>query len=97
MSNNHNYSWANENIHAGVSGIRQHLGVKEEDQHHFLIGLSNHGFLDPVQYTAVSLAEMSHTLLDMETSTMNTVMTELLTFLQQELVNAFTTDENDVI
>jgi len=33
----------------------------------------------------------------METSTMNTVMTELLTFLQQELVNAFTTDENDVI
>ncbi len=91
------YGWANENIHAGVSGIRQRLGLKDEDQHHFLIGSSDHGFLDPVQYTAASLSEMSHTLLDMEESIMNTIMAELLTFLQQELVSAFTTDETDAI
>ncbi|MCD8739372.1 DUF5677 domain-containing protein [Mucilaginibacter roseus] len=29
------YGWANENVHAGVSGIRDRLGLREQEQHFF--------------------------------------------------------------
>jgi hypothetical protein len=89
------YGWANENVHAGISGLRQRLGLREQDQQYFLIGPSDYGFLDPVQYTAASLVEMSYTLLNMENSIMSTVYSELLTFFQQELINAFSRFEDE--
>jgi hypothetical protein len=88
------YGWANENVHAGVSGVKERLGLREQDQHHFLIGPSDYGFLDPIQYTAASLAEMSHTLLAMEDSLMNSILAESLTFFQKELINEFDKSES---
>lgn len=78
------YGWANENVHAGISGLRQRLGLREQDQQNFLVGPSEYGFLDPVQYTAASLVEMSYTLLNMENSIMSTIYLEMLAFFQQE-------------
>lgn len=83
------YAWSSENVHAGVSSIRQKLSLRENEQHKFLPGSNDAGFLDPVQYTALSLTEMSNVLLGMEDSLMNTILEELLTFFQQELIQEF--------
>lgn len=83
------YGWANENVHAGVSGLRQRLGLRDDEQHYFLIGPTDHGFFDPVQYMTASLTEMSQTLLGMEDSILNHTYAELLTFFQNEIVKEF--------
>lgn len=83
------YAWASENVHAGVSGIRQRISLRENEQHNFLTGPNDCGFLDPIQYTSYSLTEMSSVLLAMEESLLNKIMEELLYFFQNELVNEF--------
>lgn len=83
------YAWSSENVHAGVSIIRQKLSLRENQQHKFLPGPNDCGFLDPVQYTSYSLTEMSTVLLGMEDSLMNKILEELLIFFQNELVKEF--------
>ncbi|GAL86071.1 hypothetical protein ACD_5C00242G0002 [Sporocytophaga myxococcoides] len=83
------YAWANESVHAGVSGIRNKLSLKEYESYHFLAGPNDCGFLDPVQYTTASLCQMSEVLLDMEDSMLNKILDELLCFFQNEIVTEF--------
>src|SRR6185312_2820938 len=83
------YRLASENVHASVSGLRSNLGLKDNEQHYLLTGPIDYGFLDPVQHTANSLAEMSHTFLDMENSMMNKIFQSLLLTLQEDLVKEF--------
>jgi hypothetical protein len=83
------YTWANENVHGGVSGIKTRLSLREDEQHFFLMGPNDCGFLDPVQFTSYSLMEISDRLLDMEDSIMNTILSEILCFFQNELVKEF--------
>jgi len=83
------YAWASENVHAGVTGIKTKLSLRDHEQHNFLLGPNDCGFLDPVQYTSYSLSEMSIVLLDMEDSLMNKIFEELLYFFQNELVKEF--------
>ncbi|HKC68682.1 MAG TPA: DUF5677 domain-containing protein [Bacteroidia bacterium] len=90
------YTWASENIHPGVSGIRSKLGLKDNEQNYFLTGPSDYGFLDPVQYTAHSLAEMSNTFLDMEDSMMNKTFRELLLIFQEGLVEEFQVQQEKI-
>ncbi len=87
------YGWANENVHAGISGLRQRLGLRENEQYYFLIGPADYGFFDPVQYTSASLTEMSQALLGMEDSILNKTYAELLTIFQNELVKEFSRAE----
>lgn len=83
------YAWSSENVHAGVSSIRHKLSLRDEEQHKFLPGPNDYGFLDPVQYTSYSLTEMTNILLGMEDSLMNKILKELLIFFQNELVKEF--------
>jgi hypothetical protein len=83
------YTWASENVHAGASGLNDRLGLREEEQDCFLAGPSDYGFLDPVQYTSISMMEMSLTFLEMEDSIMNSIYSELLKFFQEKLVEEF--------
>lgn len=80
------YTWANDNIHAGVSGVKEKLSLREEESYHFLPGPNDWGFLDPVQYTTNSLCQMSEILLGMEDSMMNNLFEELLFLFQNEIV-----------
>ena len=89
------YTWANESVHAGVSGIRQKLSLREDEQYHFLTGPNDCGFLDPVQYTTYSLTAMSEVLLGMEDSMIHHIYEELLYFLQNEVVKEFDRLENE--
>src|SRR5690606_12953022 len=83
------YSWANESVHAGVSGTIDKLSLKEEEAHHFLTGPNDCGFLDPAQYTSYSLCQMSEVLLGMEDSMLHKIFAELLHFFQKEIVSEF--------
>ena len=83
------YSWANESVHAGVSGIKNKLSLREEESYHFLTGSNDYGFLDPVQYTSNSLCLMSEVLLGMEDSILHKIFYELLFYFQNEIVMEF--------
>jgi hypothetical protein len=83
------YSWANESVHAGVSGIKDKLSLREEESYHFLTGSNDCGFLDPVQYTSNSLCQMSEVLLSMEDSILHKIFDELLFYFQNEIVLQF--------
>ncbi|HIC8645122.1 hypothetical protein BAX97_11225 [Elizabethkingia meningoseptica] len=83
------YSWANESVHAGVSGIKHKLSLREEESYHFLTGSNDCGFLDPVQYTSNSLCQMSEVLLGMEDSILHKIFDELLFYFQNEIVLEF--------
>lgn len=83
------YSWANESVHAGVSGIKDKLSLREEESYHFLTGSNDCGFLDPVQYTSYSLCQMSEVLLGMEDSILHKIFDELLFYFQNEVVLEF--------
>lgn len=83
------YSWANESVHAGVSGIKDKLSLREEESYHFLTGSNDCGFLDPVQHTSNSLCQMSEVLLGMEDSILHKIFDELLFYFQNEIVLEF--------
>lgn len=83
------YSWANESVHAGISGIKDKLSLREEESYHFLTGSNDCGFLDPVQYTSNSLCQMSEVLLGMEDSILHKIFDELLFYFQNEVVLEF--------
>lgn len=83
------YSWANESVHAGVSGIKDKLSLREEESYHFLTRSNDCGFLDPVQYTSNSLCQISEVLLGMEDSMLHKIFDELLFYFQNEIVLEF--------
>lgn len=89
------YSWANESVHAGVSGIKDKLSLKKEESYHFLTGPNDCGFLDPVQYTSYSLLRMSDILLGMEDSMLHKIYAELLIFFQNQIVLEFSKIEQN--
>lgn len=88
------YAWANESVHAGVSGLKDKLSLREEESYNFLTGPNNYGFLDPIQYTSYSLCQMSEILLGMEDSLLNKIFEELLFFFQSEIVKEFDKIQN---
>lgn len=83
------YSWASENVHAGISGNKKRLGLAENKLNHFLTGPTEHGLLDPIQFTSYSLMKMSDTLLHMEDSILNQLYSQLLVDLHYTLVTEF--------
>lgn len=81
------YAWASENIHGGVSANVKKLGLPKNKKGHLLQTVSEFGIIDPAQYASYSLYDISETLLSMEDSVLNKIYGELLTILQNELVN----------
>jgi hypothetical protein len=88
------YTWSNESIHGGVSGIKTKLSLRENEQHYFLTGPNDCGFIDPIYFTSVSLSEMSNAFLNMEDSLMNKILEKLLLLFKNQVVEEFEKREN---
>lgn len=57
------YKWASQNIHAGSRGMRERLGLSEAKEDILLVGQSNSGMTDPAHAAAISLCQVTATLL----------------------------------
>jgi hypothetical protein len=57
------YKWASTHTHAGHRLADRLLGLSESDETQYLVGASNSGFVDPLQMTAISLANITSTFL----------------------------------
>jgi len=55
------FRWASQHNHAGHRPPDKLLGLVEAEQIDSLVGPSNSGFVDPLQMTAISLAQMTST------------------------------------
>jgi Family of unknown function (DUF5677) len=60
------YKWASQNVHSGSKGMRNRLGLCEAKEDILLVGQSNSGMTDPAHATAISLYQITSTLLVLE-------------------------------
>ncbi|MFM7855705.1 MAG: DUF5677 domain-containing protein [Flammeovirgaceae bacterium] len=68
------YSSASENVHAGISGNRNRLGLPNTKKLMFLAGPSEHGLIEPVQFTMYSITEIASAMLSAEDSILNNLL-----------------------
>lgn len=87
------YTWASENVHSGISGNIKRLGLPVEHEDEFLSGPSEVGLTDPVKFATYSLYEMTHTLLQMDPTILNSAYSIVLEQLQNTLVESFSKTE----
>ena len=88
------YTWASENVHSGVSGIKRKLGLRESEQDFLLTSCNDFGFTESIEFSTSTLLLMSKTLLNMEDSIMNGIMIKLLYSLQDDVITEFSEIEN---
>ncbi len=57
------YKWASQNVHANIKAIRNSLGLSECREDVLQAGPSNSGMVDPAHSTAISISQLTSTLL----------------------------------
>jgi Family of unknown function (DUF5677) len=83
------YKLASQNIHATVKTISRSLGLSEAVNDVLQVGPSNSGMTDPAHCTAISLSQLTSTLLLSEPTLDGIVLTKILVSLSDEIGNAF--------
>ncbi len=83
------YKWASQNIHAGSKGLRNRLGLAEAKEDVLLVGQSNSGMTDPAHAMAISLSQITLTLLMLEPNLDSAVMMKIITDYEQKVGDAF--------
>ena len=83
------YKMASNNVHAGTKGIAFRLGLLRNKPPLLLAGPSNSGFTDPAHSTAISLLQITTTLLMTRPSADASVLCQILQILQDEVGNEF--------
>jgi len=83
------YKMASHNVHAGAKGITFRLGLLGGHQPVLLAGSTNTGFTDPAQGTAISLMQISVTLLLTRPNLDVFVRCEMLKTIQDEIGDEF--------
>lgn len=83
------YKWATQNIHSGSKGMRNRLGLCEAKDDILLVGQSNSGMADPAHATAISLTQITCTLLMLKPTLDHIVMMEIAIEFQQDVGKAF--------
>lgn len=83
------YKWASQNIHANVKTIRHSLGLSESVEDVLLVGPSNSGMIDPAHSTAISISQLTCTLLCMSPNLDDLVAVKILLSLSDESGEAF--------
>ena len=83
------YKWASQNIHAGAKGINKKLGLCEATEDMLLVGQSNSGMTDPAHASAISLAQITTTLLNIEPNIDRLVILNIILEMQEEVGQAF--------
>lgn len=83
------YKWASQNIHAGAKGIKNKLGLCEATEDILLVGQSNSGMTDPSHATAISLAQLTATLLNIEPNIDRLVILNIVLEMEKEVGEVF--------
>lgn len=83
------YKWASQNIHASAKTIRFSLGLTEVKEDVLLAGPSNSGMVDPADSMAISLAQVTITLLSRSPNLDDLVVTKMILALSHEVGEAF--------
>lgn len=78
------YKWASQNIHANVKTIRHSLGLSESSEDILQAGPSNSGMIDPAHSTAISISQLTCTLLCMSPNLDDLVAVKMLLSLSDE-------------
>lgn len=90
------YKWASQNVHSGSKGMRNRLGLCEAKEDILLVGQSNSGITDPAHATAISLYQITSTLLVLEPTLDHIVLMKIMDEYQEDVGNAFLEiDKND--
>nr|WP_320048705.1 DUF5677 domain-containing protein [uncultured Desulfuromonas sp.] len=87
------YKWASQNIHAGSKGMRNRLGLCEAKEDILLVGQSNSGMTDPAHATAISLSQITCTLLMLQPTLDHIVIIKISDEFQEDVGRAFLESE----
>jgi len=83
------YKWASQNVHSGSKGMRNRLGLCEAKEDILLVGQSNSGMTDPAHATAISLSQITSTLLMLQPTLDHIVLMKIADEFQEDIGNAF--------
>jgi hypothetical protein len=82
------YKWASQNVHSGSKGMRSRLGLCEAKEDILLVGQSNSGITDPAHATAISLFQITCTLLVLEPTIDHIVLMKIMDDYQEDVGSA---------
>lgn len=83
------YKWASQNIHSGSKGMRNRLGLCEAKEDILLVGQSNSGMTGPAHATAISLCQITHTLLMLEPTFDHVVLMQIISNYEENVGQTF--------
>jgi len=83
------YKWASQNVHSGSKGLRNRLGLCEAKEDILLVGQSNSGMTDPAHATAISLCQITCTLLVLEPTLDHIILMKIMDDYQKDVGAAF--------
>ncbi len=83
------YKWASLNIHSGSKGTRNRLGLNEATEDILLVGQSNSGMADPAHATAISLGQITCTILTLHPTIDHIVLMNIICDFQDQVGEDF--------
>jgi hypothetical protein len=83
------YKWASQNIHSGSKGTRNRLGLNEATEDILLVGQSNSGMTDPAHATAISLSQITCTILMLHPTIDHIVLMNIIRDFQDQVGEDF--------
>lgn len=83
------YKWASQNVHAGSKGMRNRLGLSETNEDILLVGQSTSGMTDPAHATAISLHQITISLLLLEPTLDHLIIINIIRNSVKKVGNAF--------
>ncbi|WP_373032923.1 DUF5677 domain-containing protein [Sulfurovum sp.] len=83
------YKWASQNIHASSKGMSNRLGLCEATEDLLLVGQSNSGMTDPAHAMAISLSQITSTLLTLEPTLAHLVTMKIISDFEKQVGNTF--------
>jgi hypothetical protein len=83
------YKWASQSIHSGSLAMRKKLGLGETEGRVLLVGRSQSGMTDPAHAMAISLMQITSTLLLLESTIDHIVIIKIIQELSDEIGKTF--------
>ncbi|EFN4541900.1 hypothetical protein FQF65_24035, partial [Escherichia coli] len=83
------YKWASQNVHTGSKAMRNRLGLCETGDDILLVGQSDSGMADPAHATAISLMQITVTLLFLKPTIDHAVISKIIQDYSDEIGNVF--------
>jgi len=83
------YRWASQNIHSGSKGMRNRLGLCEAKEDILLVGQSNSGMTDPAHATALSLCQITSSLLTLKPTLNHIILMNIISDYEEEVGQSF--------